>query len=92
MPRRISRRLSQGNVAQLVADYEAGATTRQLTATYGISKTSVQSLLHERGVLLRHHGVSGTQVSEAVQRYESGKSVAQVANALDLSPSSVYGA
>jgi transposase-like protein len=63
-----------------------------MAATYGISKTSVQRLLKEHGVTLRHQGLSPDQLRHAAHLYQAGKSVAQVARALSLSPSSVYDA
>jgi transposase len=92
VPRRIGRRLSRAVIAQLVAAYQAGATARQLTDRYSISKTSVQELLHEHGVVVRRLGISDTEITEAVQHYGAGKSVAQVARAVNLSTSSVYDA
>ena len=91
-PRRVARRLSRKTIAQLLADYQAGASTRELAMTCGISKTSVQRLLHEHGLTLRHQGLSATQVGEATDLYRAGGSVAQVASNLGLSPSSVYDA
>lgn len=91
-PRSVRRRLSHEAVAQLCTDYQAGATTRELAATYDISKTSVQRLLKEHEVTLRHQGLTPDQLRDATGLYQAGKSVAQVARTLGLSPSSVYDA
>lgn len=91
-PRRISRRLSQENIAQLCADYHAGVTTRQLSDNYGIGKTTVTRLLRENGIQLRHQGLDATQISRAVELYQSGASVAQLASKLGVHASSAYDA
>ena len=83
-----TRRLSRKAIAQHLAGYQAGASTRQLATLYGISKTSVQRLLQVHGVTGRHQGFSATQVTDARDLYRAGRSVAQVASNLGLIPSS----
>jgi transposase len=90
--RRISHRLSAATVSQLCDEYRLGVATRTLAARYGVGKTVVTKLLREHGVPLRHQGLSDQQVRKAAALYTAGKSVAQVAQTLDLSPSSVYDA
>lgn len=70
----------------------AGATTRQLSDTYGIGKTSVTKLLREGGVCLRHQGALPRPVAEANRLHEAGESVAQGARTLGIHASSVYDA
>jgi len=60
--------------------------------SYGISKTSVQRLLEEHGVAFRYQGLSSSQVTEAIELYRAGHSVAHLAGNLGLSPSSIYDA
>ena len=57
-----------------------------------ISKTSVQRLLKQQDIQLRHQGLSTDQLRNAIQLYETDRSAVQVARTLHLSPSSVYDA
>jgi transposase len=84
--------LSVTAITQLLTDYQSGSTARELAARYAISKTSVQRLLKEHGIPLRHQGLSREHVSQAIELYEAGDSVTQVATTLNLSASSVYDA
>jgi hypothetical protein len=48
-----------------VQRYEAGETTQQIGARYGISKTRVATVLREQGITIRRQGLNNEQVSEA---------------------------
>ena len=48
---KIEMRLGRETIAQIVADYQAGYTSTQLIAEYGIGKTSMLRLLHEAGAI-----------------------------------------
>lgn len=89
---RLAQRLELGQIDQLLADYRAGATTRDLAEKYNVSKTAVTKLLTAHDVPLRHQGLSPSQVTEATRLYTTGRSVAQAALSLAVSPSSVYDA
>ncbi|MDB4989484.1 MAG: hypothetical protein JWN04_4662, partial [Myxococcaceae bacterium] len=91
-PRQVRRRLNPEQITQLCVDYQAGSTTRQLADTYGVGKTAITRLLREQGIPLRHQGLSPDQRVQAIQLYQTGKSVAAVATALGFHPSSVYDA
>jgi hypothetical protein len=86
---RLTQRLKPGQIDQLLADYRAGATTRGLAEKYNVSKTAVTELLTAHNVPLRHQGLSPNQVAEAIRLYAGGQSVAQAADSLGLSSSSV---
>src|SRR5450755_2076067 len=66
---RSKRFLTTENVADIVARYEAGETTRQLGTRYGISKTRVGNVLREQSVAIRRQGLSDVQVDEAATLY-----------------------
>jgi len=55
-----TRRLSRKAIAQHLAGYQAGASTSQLAATFGISKTSVRRLRQA------HWATSSIQVPKTV--------------------------
>jgi hypothetical protein len=73
---RSKRFLSTHDVADIVARYEAGETTQQVSTRYGISKTRVANALREQGVAIRRQGLSDVQVNEAATLYVAGKSLA----------------
>jgi hypothetical protein len=91
-PRRhkLDQRLDASVPAQVVADYEAGMPTTQLTGKYGLSKASVLRLLHEAGAEMRRQPFSEQEVSEAAQLYASGLSIAAVGLRLEAHPSKVW--
>jgi hypothetical protein len=76
-PKPRSRRyLSAEDIADIVARYKAGETTRQIGTRYGISKTRVATLLREQGITIRRQGLNEEQISEAVGLYAAGRSLA----------------
>jgi len=54
-PHKVSDRLGD-DLQELIAAYQAGASTRVLALNYGIGKTSVLRLLRRTGVPLRPRG------------------------------------
>jgi transposase len=91
-PRRVRRRLTPAAIQQLCAHYQAGSSTRELATRYGLSKTAATALLREREIPIRRQGLSDQQVRQAVQLYEAGSSVVQVARTMNLPASSIYDA
>lgn len=53
---RLEGRLSAQDLVDLVAGYQAGATSRELAGQYGISKTALVHLLRRQGVQIRSRG------------------------------------
>ena len=76
--------------AQVVADYEAGVPTTQLTTTYGLGKSSVLRFLREAGITMRKQPLTEAQVAEAIRLYSAGLSVTAVGAALNLNPSTIW--
>ncbi|WP_294181466.1 hypothetical protein [uncultured Schumannella sp.] len=89
MIRNIKRRLGRELIAELVAAYESGVTTIELMQRYDLSKTSVLKLLREAGVTLRRQPMTSNQVEHAQQLYESGNSLATVAEKVQMPTESV---
>ena len=52
-PYAVAQRLGSSSVLELVAAYEAGATSAGLAERYGISRKAVKDLLHREGVAVR---------------------------------------
>lgn len=53
---KLQHRLSEQQLQELIQRYEAGAAASALSKRYGIGKSSVLRLLHERGVPVRARG------------------------------------
>jgi hypothetical protein len=79
LPRRVDLRLSDEDVEQLVADYQAGRTGRQLAEAYGLARSTVMELLHERGVEVRHPRVTAEETLQAVAWYHAGVQQVEIA-------------
>jgi DNA invertase Pin-like site-specific DNA recombinase len=58
-PPRSKRFLTACDVAEIVQKYESGNTTQEIGARYGISKTSVATVLREQGITIRRQGLMG---------------------------------
>ena len=82
--------MRRGTVDQLVADYESGVPTTELTGRYGLAKSSVLKLLGERGVVMRRQGLFEVELNEAVRRYERGLSVVDVGERIGRSSTVVW--
>jgi uncharacterized protein (DUF433 family) len=59
-----------------VRRYDAGETTEQIGAHYGISKTRVALVLREQDVTIRRQGLTEDRLSEAAELYAAGRSLA----------------
>lgn len=89
-PHAVPRRLGSSTVAALIRAYEAGATTAQLAEQYGDSRTAVKDLLHHQNVVVRRPlGLGVEQVDEAVQLYQSGWLLREIAVKFNVSQETV---
>jgi predicted DNA binding protein len=52
----IEARLTAAQTAQLIADYRAGATSRDLATQLGVSKSAIVRLLRRHGAVIRPRG------------------------------------
>lgn len=73
---RSKRFLRPEDTAEIVTRYEAGETTQQVGACYGISKTRVAAVLRAQGVTIHRQGLTDEQAREAATLYTAGKSSA----------------
>lgn len=76
---RSKRFLNTQDITDIVTRYEAGETTQQVGARYGISKTRVATILREQGIAIRRQGLTDEQAREAAELYVSGRSLAWLA-------------
>jgi DNA invertase Pin-like site-specific DNA recombinase len=78
VPHKLSQRLSQETIRQIVTRYEAGEPSTALTKEFGIGKGSVLKVLREAGVTMRNQGLSNEQIDDAQRLYESGQSLGRI--------------
>ncbi|OUZ06770.1 hypothetical protein BHE97_18355 [Aeromicrobium sp. PE09-221] len=71
--------LTPAQIEALVASYRAGASTTELSATFGIHRRTVVVHLHRQGVPLRRDGLAAKHVKTAARLYAEGWSLAQIA-------------
>jgi hypothetical protein len=70
-------------VRQLVRDYQAGVSANQLATRYQLSRSSIRRLLRESGTPRRYQAMIDAEVNQAVELYQSGLTIAQVAAKLN---------
>jgi hypothetical protein len=85
--RRMSE-LSAEDRAAIIHDYTAGATLKQLAATYRYSHVGISDALKAAGVQLRRQGLTSAQVAEAERLYAAGQSLTRIGERLQVNPSS----
>jgi transcriptional regulator of aromatic amino acid metabolism len=74
--RRYKRFLSTEDITDIIHGYQAGETTQEIGARYGISKTRVATTLRKQGITIRRQGLNHEQVDDAATLYASGRSLA----------------
>ncbi len=87
---KLDQRLSAAEVAQIVAEYEAGAHTTELMKTYQIGKGPIIRLLHENGATMRRQGLTDEELAQARRLYESGLSLMSVGKRMGRHHSTVH--
>lgn len=75
---------------EIIAAYQAGATTRQLAARYQVSKTNIEDLLHRAGVTMRNQPLTKAQIQEAQQLHAQGLSTYKIAERFGVVQSNVW--
>jgi DNA invertase Pin-like site-specific DNA recombinase len=81
-------RLAEEQVSELIAMHEQGAPIDELAATFGIHRTTVMTHLDRAGTE-RRTGVIQRHLNEARSLYESGSSLAHVAEHYDVDAETV---
>ena len=74
-----ARPLRPADVDNLVDAYRAGATVRELAERYGVHRVTIGRNLQARGVSTRQPALSASDVPRAARLYESGWSLAKIA-------------
>jgi transposase len=89
-PRRVTRRLSESELQDLISAYGDGATGRELAERYGLARSTVIKLLKDRGVAVRHPRVSDAEVHQIVHLYQQGFRQSDIAQRLGRHKSLVW--
>lgn len=87
--RQRQRRLTEPDVARMVARYAEGATVYELAEEFGIERRTVAARLKKASVSMRHQPATAEQVAEMVRLYKSGLSLAKVAPRTGVSAKTV---
>ncbi len=88
-PRPAQRRLTNHQVAELVAEYQAGADMQELAVRWQVHRTTVAAHLRLSGVELRRQGVPANRVDEAIRLYREGWSCERLAERYDCDDETV---
>lgn len=88
----IQRRLSRETREQLLADYQAGVSARQLAGRYELSRASIRILLRESGLPQRYQAMTEAETDQAVELYGAGSTIAEAAVVLGRPCSTIQAA
>ena len=91
-PQRITRRLGDGVVEQILADYRSGLPSTTLARRHGIATPTVIAMLRRHGVVVRRQPMVPPECHEAVRLYSLGWSLAKIGRKLDRPPNSIRNA
>lgn len=86
---RACRRLSDDEIAQLVAGYASDVRIDDLVAQFHVDQSTVQKYVRLHGLPRRQERLGTRQLETAKVLYRSGQSIQQVATTLGLSPTTV---
>jgi hypothetical protein len=90
VPFRVEARLSDEQIAALVAEYEAGVSGRQLASRYALARSTVLALLKERGVGVRYPRFTEAETERAIALYKEGVRQIDIARELGRSKSAIW--
>ena len=82
--RDVERRLGAEKIAQIVAEYEAGESTRALETKYGVGKTAIVSLLRKQNVTIRNQPIEPELVERALELRAAGMGYKSIAKQLGV--------
>lgn len=88
--RQRQRRLTPDELTRVAERYIAGATVYELAAEFGCHRATIAERLKLAGVTMRHQPTTTEQVDEIVRLYESGLSMAKVAQQVGVSARTVF--
>jgi DNA-directed RNA polymerase specialized sigma24 family protein len=87
---KVTRQLSQEAIDKLVSAYLTSVPTTQLVQEFNLGKGTVLRILRDAGVTMRRQGLPDDQLLEAAALYESGVSLAKIAERYGVSTKNVH--
>ena len=87
--RRLSKRLTNDQITSISSKYREGASSADLAAQYGVSKTSIVEILRQQNVPVRDRRLKPEIQKLAISLYIDGNSLATVGKRVNASPNSV---
>lgn len=87
--RRLSKRLTNDQITSISSKYREGASSADLAAQYGVSKTSIVEILRQQNVPVRDRRLKPEIQKLAISLYIDGNSLATVGKRVNASPTSV---
>jgi Mor family transcriptional regulator len=86
---RLSGRLEQNQIEEIVRRYEAGESARSLASEFEIAPSALLRLLRERNVVVRRQVVTSDQEQLMARDYEAGMTVVELKEKHGLSHGAV---
>jgi DNA invertase Pin-like site-specific DNA recombinase len=87
---RVSFRLADADIQQLVAEYQSGTAAHELAERYGLARSTVLVLLRKQGVPIRYPQMTPEDCSRVVELYRFGVSQVEIARQLGRHKSVVW--
>lgn len=83
--------LSDAQRQEVIADYLAGISLREITARYGIHRDTVLQICKKAGHSARRRGLTPEQAQEAAALYANGRqSLAAIGKHFGVSPTTIH--
>ena len=90
VPFRIEQRLTDDQISQLVAEYQAGTSSRRLADRYGLARSTVITILKEREIKARYPRFTEAETDRVITLYQQGVRQIDIAHELGRSKSAVW--
>ena len=89
-PRQTQTRLSPAEVKALVETYISGSLIKDVASQFGVHRATVTTILRREGIELRPVGLSDDNVTEAGRLYQSGWTLARLADKYDVDDMTIW--
>jgi hypothetical protein len=90
VPVRVSQRLDAATIQQLVSDYEAGLSGRQVAVKYDLARSTVLGLVRTHGVAVRYPRLTPAECAEIAALYQDGVAQVDIARQFKRDPGVVW--
>ncbi|WP_378733256.1 helix-turn-helix domain-containing protein [Nocardia brasiliensis] len=86
----LRHRLTDDDKTTILADYEAGASTKHLAAKYSLGQGSILDILRTGGATIREQRrLTDDEIADAIIRYQHGESLARIGNHLGVAHTTI---